>query len=318
MLWRPGGAVASEGVSRYRFALQPKWILGHVIVIVLVIGFLNAGAWQIRRLHERQAYNAHVVANLNAPVAHVESVLPRGADFATVTHELDRRVIAKGRYLLDDEIVINAQANPESVPGVWIVTPLLLDDGRVLLVNRGWLPSTGPLTSPPEGSSAPGGRVTVQGLISETQVKSEGESPETGHARQTSFLRIDIARIQEQFSQRLLPAFLLRQAQRPVDAGSRPPQNLQPAAITSGPHLGYVIQWFGFTLVAVIGYPMLLWLIARDRGRGSRRGRGEHGGTGPDDLPPGAFVDDDGIIDMTAVTHWDKVDRDEVGSSSGP
>lgn len=303
MAWTGGGARSLLGVSRYAFALKPKWIFGHVIVIVLVIGFVNAGLWQIRRMHERQNYNDHVAANMVAPAAPLDEVLPRGSDFSTTTHELNRRVTATGRYLVDQEVVINAQASPDGVPGIWIVSPLLLRDGRVLLVNRGWLPSNGDVTAPPADARPPRGEVTVEGYVSETQPKTEGESPETNHAHQSSFLRIDVARIQRQFSRSLVPAFLLRTAQRPPDQGARKPAALDPPELSAGPHLGYVIQWFGFTLVALVGYPLLLWLIARDRERESP----EPAAT--EDLPPGAFIDEDGIIDYTGVAAADMPGR---------
>jgi cytochrome oxidase assembly protein ShyY1 len=286
-------------VSRYAFALKPKWIFGHLLVLLLVVGFVNAGLWQIRRLHQRQDFNHQVVANLDAPVAPVDEVLPRTTDFADVPDLLNRRVTATGHYLIDDAVVINAQASPQGVPGVWIVTPLQLDDGRVLLVNRGWLPSTGPMTEPPADARPPSGKVTVTGLVAETQTPTDGESRDTTGAHQRSFLRIDIARIQKQFSEPLLPAFVIRQSQTPSDIGSRPPQNLDPPTLTNGPHLSYAIQWFGFTAVALIGYPFLLWFISRDKRDESDEG------PDPDDLPPGAFVDAEGVIDLTGVARSD-------------
>ena len=236
------------------------------------------------------------------------AVLPRSATFSDVSAQLNRRVTVTGHYLIDQEIVINAQASPDgtSVPGVWIVTPLQLNDGRVLLVNRGWLPSNGQITRPPADSRPPTGTVKVAGLISETQLKAEGESPETSRPHQHSFLRIDVARIQRQFSQKLVPAFLLRQSQTPPDASARVPQTLDPPQLNNGPHLGYAIQWFGFTLIALIGYPLLLWFFARDRERDAMATEPPD----PRDLPPGAFVDEDGIIDLTGV------DRDATGDAT--
>ncbi len=286
-------------MSRYAFALKPKWILGHILVVLAVIGFVNAGLWQWQRLDERRAFNDQVAANRAAPTAPVDEVLPPSAGFDDVPDVLDRSVTATGRYLADEEIVINAQASPDSVPGVWIVTPLELDDGRVLLVNRGWLPSNGPLTEPPADAAAPPGEVTVTGSVAQTQTPAEGASPEIASERQSNFLRIDIARISQQFSQDLVPAFVIRQDQTPPDTGARPPQNLALAELTPGPHLSYVLQWFGFAAVTVIGYPVLLWMIGRDRT--GRRDERSGSAPDPDELPEGAFVDEHGVIDLTGV-----------------
>lgn len=283
-------------MARYSFALRPKWIFGHLIVLVLVVGFVNAGFWQLRRLDQRRAYNREVAANIAAPVEPVAKVLPAESTFADVPRRLDRRVSATGHYLVDQEMVIIGQASAAGVPGVWIVSPLRLDDGRVLLVNRGWLPSTGQITSPPADARPPTGRVTVRGLISETQVQAAGESPERDGAHQESFLRIDVARIQHQFDARLVPAFLQRTSQTPSDRGALVPQALPQPVLTDGPHLSYAFQWFSFTGVALVGYPLLLWMMGRDRGR-----NGPEGEDSPTDLPEGAFVDEDGVVDLTRV-----------------
>jgi len=54
-------------MSRYRFALRPRWILSHLLVLLLVIVMVNLGLWQLRRLHERTTYNASVRANESQP-----------------------------------------------------------------------------------------------------------------------------------------------------------------------------------------------------------------------------------------------------------
>ena len=50
-----------------------------------------------------------------------------------------RPVVASGRYLPDEELrVVNRSQDGRA--GDNIVTPLLLDDGRVLIVARGFVP----------------------------------------------------------------------------------------------------------------------------------------------------------------------------------
>jgi surfeit locus 1 family protein len=38
----------------------------------------------------------------------------------------------------------------------------------------------------------------------------------------------------------------------------------EPPVASSGPHLGYAIQWFSFTLVTLIGYVALLRRASRE------------------------------------------------------
>ncbi len=279
-------------MGRYAFLRRPKWIFGHLIVLALVVGFISAGFWQLRRLDQRRTFNAQVETNMAKPAAPIRTVLPQDAAPSYATTQLNRKVTATGTYLADKEIIITGQASRDSVPGVWVVSPLLLDDGTVLLVNRGWLPSTGQITKPLAAAKPPTGTVTVTGLLSATQTGSAGRATERSAAYQSSFLRIDIARIQQQFDERLVRAFVQRTDQKPADSGSVVPERLPPPELSEGPHASYAFQWFSFTLVALIAYPILLRSMAKDRVRSK---------DAPIDLPPGAFIDEDGIIDLTEV-----------------
>lgn len=287
-------------MDRYRFARRPKWIFGHVLVLLLVVGFVNAGLWQLRRLHQRKAFNAKVEHNQQLPVAPLGQVLTSHDGFGAIGKVIDRRVRATGHYLVDEEVLISGQGSPQGDPGAWIITPLLQDDGTVVLVNRGWISSNGNFKVPPAAARPPAGRVTVVGLLSKTQTPGwfESHDPATGHL--TSLVRVDVGRIAKQLSQPVVPAFVQRSSQSPPDAGRIVPTELPPPSLGDGPHLGYAFQWFSFTALALIAYPILLRKVARDHERGGDgdgpEGVGDHG-----DLPDGAFVDEDGVIDLTGV-----------------
>jgi cytochrome oxidase assembly protein ShyY1 len=68
-------------MSRYRFALKPKWILSHVFVLVMVLGMVRAGIWQWDRLQQRKEINARVEAVQEEAPAPVEGLAEPG-DFA--------------------------------------------------------------------------------------------------------------------------------------------------------------------------------------------------------------------------------------------
>ena len=44
-------------MSSYRFALRPRWLLSHLLIVVLVVVMISLGFWQLRRLDERKTYN---------------------------------------------------------------------------------------------------------------------------------------------------------------------------------------------------------------------------------------------------------------------
>jgi len=111
--------------------------------------------------------------------------------------------------------------------------------------------------------------------------------------------RVDVGRIQKQIRQPVVPAFISRTSQSPPDPGTIVPAVIPPPVLNDGPHLNYAYQWASFTLLALIAYPILLRKVASDREK-EERARGETDDPYAD-LPEGAVVDEDGVIDLTGV-----------------
>ena len=86
----------------YRFLLKPKWIAFTLLVLVAVIVMVNLAFWQIRRLHQREAFNDLVQANANQPIAPIADVLVPGADPDDIEW---RRVEVTGTYLPTEQVV---------------------------------------------------------------------------------------------------------------------------------------------------------------------------------------------------------------------
>ena len=97
--------------------LTPRWLIGHVLVVLAVIVLINLGLWQLRRLDQRRALNASILAGLNAPVVVLsgQTVDPQ---------ELNRhRVSATGTF--DNQAAVALRNRPfQGQPGVHLVTPL--------------------------------------------------------------------------------------------------------------------------------------------------------------------------------------------------
>jgi len=64
----------------YRFLLQPKWIGFHLLVIAAIVTMVNLGMWQLRRLDERQAFNATVEARYDEPPVPLDDLLTDDTD----------------------------------------------------------------------------------------------------------------------------------------------------------------------------------------------------------------------------------------------
>lgn len=231
--------------------LTPRKLGRHLFVLIVVAGCITAGFWQIARLHERRRFNARAEHELALPPEPLDVALPAGtrSDPAAVEY---RRVSVTGTYDVRDEAVLVGRELGDS-PGNHVLTPLLLGDGRAVVVDRGWVPFA--MDSPPiAGATPPGGRVTVTGVL----FPPDADTPVPhGTARVSVLTKIDVGRIAAEVPARVLPVYVWLQSQTPGQSGELPRRVGLPA-LTEGPHFSYAVQWFCFALVGLIGYPVLL------------------------------------------------------------
>lgn len=242
--------VAGSLRPMYAFALRPKWIVGHVIAIAAVVVFGFMASWQFSRLDEKRDRNDQIRANADLPPAAI-------ADLEGIpTGELDwRRVRERGRYDHGGEVVIRSRSH-DGVSGYHVVTPLRLDDGTALLVNRGWVPLTVGEQRPIPPASPPTGTVTVEGLLRQTQTRSGFAAADPATGRLTDMNRVDVDRIDQQLDYQVFDLYLQLEEQAP--AQSDLPVIVDPPSLDEGPHLSYAVQWILFAVVVVVGYPLLL------------------------------------------------------------
>lgn len=136
------------------FRLQ-FWPSVWAAVIVLVC--LGLGAWQIERLHWKEGLIAARQAALSAPAIPVpqEDAASRGLEF--------HRVTVTGVFLNNKEILLGATSE-SGVNGYQILTPLRETDGRIVFVNRGFIPAELRDRST-RMAGEPTGTVRVEGLL---------------------------------------------------------------------------------------------------------------------------------------------------------
>jgi surfeit locus 1 family protein len=278
-------------MSRYRFALRPKWILSHIFVLTMVVVMINLGLWQINRLHEKRDRNADVTARTDQPVAEAADLAEPG-DFDGATTLEFRRATATGTYLADQQVLIRARSR-DSAPGSWVMTPLQLEDGTVLVVNRGWISNGGEFEAVPDQYAAPSGTVTATGLVRKTETRGSfgPKDPATGTLE--NLARADVARIDQQLDADVLPFYLQLQEQDPAITTADP--RVVPAPeLDEGPHLSYTIQWFAFSAMTVVFYVLILRRRAREIEREEKDAELDR--ADPDDVP----VDGDPRLDAGA------------------
>lgn len=237
-----------------RRLLSPKWLLSHVVIAAIAIGLIMLGLWQLDRHSEVAADNAVGRQRMEtAPVPLLVALAEAADDSDSLQY---RRVTVRGVYAASDEILIRSKVHPIGGAGFHLVTPLLIEEGPAILVNRGWVPLV--LDTPPVVEAAPGeGSVTVTGWIELTQARPAFGPADPPDGRLERMNRIDIERIGRQLDYDLAPVYLVAE-----EMGDGLPEPIdRPRFDDAGPHLGYAIQWFGFALVGIVGY----FFLARKR-----------------------------------------------------
>jgi surfeit locus 1 family protein len=216
------------------------------VATVVAATCVGLGLWQLRRLDERRAFNAQILARRSDPPIVIERAGARAAPY--------RRAVAHGAYDVEQEVLVFGRSL-DGEAGHLVVTPLVFGDESAILVVRGWVPFA--MQTPPIPRAAPpAGDVTVRGSL----VPDEGDGSITPDA--DGVIRVlDVRGIASTLRDDVFPLPLQLQDQAPPQPGSLPAPAPLPE-LSEGPHLSYALQWFSFAVVSVVGAAVLL---RRDR-----------------------------------------------------
>ena len=214
-------------------------LLGIGLALVVAATCVRLGFWQISRLHHRLARNATTRAGWALPSLEIAATTP-------LDSVRNRRVHVRGVYDFDRERLWRPHMLDEA-PGVDLVTPLKLADGVAVLVDRGWVASA---------DAYHVDQRAFRELESADVVGLAFAAPRTRGD-------VDPAKLKDSLPYPLLP-FVVQQL--PDCASVAPvgrPRRLPPPELTSGPHLSYVIQWFSFAVIILVGSVALFRKKAR-------------------------------------------------------
>lgn len=233
-------------ITRRRRLNAPWWAVALSLAGALL--FLQLGRWQWHRAEAKRAIAAAFQAGMDSPItplgARSSAALPRYAQ-VTVNGVYD----AAHQFLLDN-LVVNGQVGYE------VLTPMQLDDGRWLMVNRGWvalpghsrqrLPAIGLPTGVARSIQGRLDELPVTGIASGRAAPSGGEQAGAGAGtadwpKRTSFpITPELAAA---LGHPIEPRQLLL-APGEIDGYLL---DWKPASAGFGPerHLSYAIQWWG-------------------------------------------------------------------------
>lgn len=229
-----------------------KFWLGLVLLPIALAVLVSLGSWQVKRLFWKQDLLAAIEQRSHAApvdISAIEAALGAGEaiDYRTAR--------ASGRYLHDKERHFFATFEGQS--GFYVYTPLELDDGRLLFVNRGFVPYDRKDASLRPQSLVEGVQPVTGLARARLEEKPSFMVPENDEAANIFYWK-DLDRMAASAgvpADKVLPFFL--------DADSTPvPGGLPRGGVTvidlPNSHLQYAITWYGLAL-ALLGVAAYGW-----------------------------------------------------------
>lgn len=226
-----------------------------MLVLVLVVVMVNLGFWQLDRLDQRRDRNDLIRERQDQPAVAVEELLAPDDGPDAVDEVRFRGVFATGTYDEDETVVVRNRTQ-DGTPGAWVLTPLVLETGDEVGVVRGFtgLRSDGDVDVPPAPGEEPDGEVTVTGAV---------VSPAGLDGTASS----DVAPLLDRGG--TLPVLVMAESSEPPEEALGTTLHPVPLPdLEEGPHLSYAVQWFIFSAIAAVGYPLVLRRVVQRRGHG--------------------------------------------------
>jgi cytochrome oxidase assembly protein ShyY1 len=245
----------------YRFLLTRQWVIVTLVALALIPTMIELGFWQWHRHFDRVASNQRIEDALDAGPVPVGSLTRPGA---RVDRDLYyRHVTARGVFEADREVVVRRRTNADDRVGYHVLTPLRLDDGRYLLVNRGWVPADDRQTKFPEIPAPPGGEVTVTGRLMADQTTEASGIKDLDDLPDRQVMLISSESEAERLGAEVLGGYV--ELVSPAPRAGSPELIPGPDHDGIGNHMAYAIQWWLFTAGVPVGWVVLVRRELRER-----------------------------------------------------
>lgn len=224
--------------------LRGRHIVLAICGLLLFATFIGLGVWQV----ERRSWKLALIARVDERVHAAPVAAPGPKTWPGITASQDEylHVRLRGRFLNGKETAVYAAT--DRGPGYWIVTPLQRDDGTIVLVNRGFVPTDrrSP-ASRAEGQLA--GEVAIAGLLRISE--PGGTFLRANDPRDDRWYSRDVAAIAKARDLSHVAPFFV-DADATANPGGLPVGGLTRIHFRNA-HLEYALTWFAMALLVVIG-----------------------------------------------------------------
>ncbi|WP_080793952.1 SURF1 family protein [Corynebacterium pacaense] len=239
-----------------RAFLTPGWLISAVLIVAFSYAAITMLApWQLNKDADITSRNHQIQEGFSNEVVPYSELVD--ADGTVADDNEWYRVSLTGHYLPGDEVLLRLRPVADN-PAYQSLVPFQLDGGRVVLVNRGYMPSKGNVV--PEMQAAPSGDVTVVGFLRKNE-RVPGSAPMSDAGYQQVY-GINTGQIGELTGLDLGEDY--------VQLAEGEPGVLTPMPIPQldrGSHLSYGFQWIAFGIMAPLGLGYFIWAELRERRR---------------------------------------------------
>lgn len=239
--------MAASEAAEARRPLSTAALAGVLLAAAFAAAALLAlGTWQL----QRRAWKLELIERVQQRVHAVAQAAPEAADWPSVGAARDeyRRVRLEGSFLHDRETLVHAST--ALGVGYWVLTPLRRDDGSLVLVNRGFIP-TGLRERGLRQAAEPRGRVALEGLLRVTEPGGyflRRNEPASGRWHSRDVQAISAAR---ELGRKTAPYFIDASEPLQRDAGPTSPVGGLTVVDFSNNHLVYALTWYALALMVI-------------------------------------------------------------------
>ena len=214
------------------------------VCLIVAAGATGLGFWQLGRLQARRAANGIALAGRTLP--------PLSLNTPGLGDSLNqRRATATGTFDYAHAFLLRSRVERDA-PGVHQVVPLKLSGAETaVLVHRGFVPANDALRPDTSTIDITPGERTVEGILIPVPDDPEGAAPVVVNG-DTTWHRLDRTAVRARLPYPVLEVYLFETERESRPDASRPwPILASLPALDDGPHLSYMVQWFGIAAAAL-------------------------------------------------------------------
>ena len=233
-----------------------RWLGFTAVVVTAILLFGLLSLWQWQRADDKREQRIELQ---NALAATAQSLAEVAIVDGTIAPDDEwRHVTVSGTYVPGTEALVRKRSL-DARNGFWTMTALATDDGRVVWINRGWIPTAGDALSTPDIPVPPAGQVDVTGYLRPYEEDTADPNAGLPAGQIAAVSPSALPSVDNAF-----PGYLQIEESVPAEDG---PRALPLPTVDESRNISYAVQWLIFAAVAIGGWFFFLRREAIDDAR---------------------------------------------------